>query len=176
LLSNEFQNEKENIMAHPTLQLGSKGDEVRLCQSILVKCGAPGYDYKEVDGDFGPITEKAVKWFQQQKGLKVDGIVGPKTWAELDKVAAEKQELSEDLTVKEIVKKLQTGLKASLYPDTDPGAIDGKFGPKTKKAVQAYQKAIKVDKDGIVGQITWHVISDKNKALIEWAGIGFKPC
>jgi peptidoglycan hydrolase-like protein with peptidoglycan-binding domain len=175
LISNEFPNEKENIMAHPTLKKGDKGDEVRLCQSILVKCGAPAYDYKEVDGDFGPITEKAVKWFQLKKSLKDDGIVGDKTWAELDKVAAEKEQLKEGSTGQK-VNKLQTGLNASGYPNTDPGTIDGKFGSDTKKAVKAYQKAIKVKDDGIVGQITWHVIGDKNKALIEWAGIGFKPC
>lgn len=36
-----------------------------------------------VDGKFGPITEEAVKEFQKQKGLAVDGIVGPATLARL---------------------------------------------------------------------------------------------
>lgn len=32
-----------------------------------------------VDGDFGPLTEHIVKLYQQEKGLSVDGIVGPGT-------------------------------------------------------------------------------------------------
>lgn len=34
-----------------------------------------------VDGYFGPATEKIVRQFQSEKGLGVDGIIGPKTWA-----------------------------------------------------------------------------------------------
>ena len=37
--------------------------------------GPPG-----IDGKFGPRTETAVKAFQRDKGLQVDGIVGPITW------------------------------------------------------------------------------------------------
>lgn len=35
------------------------------------------------DGIFGPITEEAVRDFQQRKGLTADGIVGARTWAAL---------------------------------------------------------------------------------------------
>ena len=33
---------------------------------------------------FGPKTEAAVRAFQRQRRLVPDGIVGPKTWAEID--------------------------------------------------------------------------------------------
>jgi hypothetical protein len=57
-----------------TLSIGSKGDEVALLQK---KLGV------EADGDFGPVTEKAVKDFQSKHNLEPDGIVGPKTWVAL---------------------------------------------------------------------------------------------
>jgi peptidoglycan hydrolase-like protein with peptidoglycan-binding domain len=34
-----------------------------------------------VDGDYGPKSQNVCKQFQQEKGLKVDGLVGPQTWA-----------------------------------------------------------------------------------------------
>ena len=51
------------------------GDDVRQIQQALVKVG---FDI-QVDGIFGEGTDKAVRQFQQQKGLTPDGIVGPET-------------------------------------------------------------------------------------------------
>lgn len=62
---------------HRTLQYGSVGGEVWLVQA---KVGATADDY------FGPKTEAAVKAFQKKHHLVVDGIVGPHTWAALDRV------------------------------------------------------------------------------------------
>lgn len=62
-----------------TIRLGSKGSEVKALQELLNKAG---YNLV-VDSDFGPKTEAAVKAFQKQHNLEVDGIVGLKTWAAL---------------------------------------------------------------------------------------------
>jgi peptidoglycan hydrolase-like protein with peptidoglycan-binding domain len=35
------------------------------------------------DGQFGSGTRNAVQNFQRSRGLDVDGVVGPKTWAAL---------------------------------------------------------------------------------------------
>ena len=67
-------------LIRPTLKKGDRGDEVKTLQSKLVECGY----VLTVDGAFGSKTEAAVKMFQRNAGLNPDGIVGPKTWAELD--------------------------------------------------------------------------------------------
>jgi peptidoglycan hydrolase-like protein with peptidoglycan-binding domain len=59
---------------------GDTGPGVEKVQFALV---AHGYNIK-VDGNYGPQTENAVKDFQKNQGLKVDGIVGPITWAKLE--------------------------------------------------------------------------------------------
>lgn len=52
---------------------------------------ALGYYHGILDDVFGPGTESAVMQFQRDHGLKVDGVVGPKTFAALDKALAAQQ-------------------------------------------------------------------------------------
>ena len=67
----------------PTLKKGSKGEYVTLLQTKLLQ---KGYDLGKwgADGDFGSQTEKAVKEFQADHGLKADGVVGQGTWDALE--------------------------------------------------------------------------------------------
>jgi len=57
-----------------------RGDDVLAVQEALV---AKGYDPGEIDGIYGPQTEDAVRKFQKDHGLEVDGIVGKETTAAL---------------------------------------------------------------------------------------------
>lgn len=54
------------------LKKGNRGKNVQTLQRAL---------HLLDDGIFGQMTEEAVKDFQKSHGLKVDGIVGDKTWA-----------------------------------------------------------------------------------------------
>jgi hypothetical protein len=63
---------------HP-LRLGSRGTEVVVLQ---IQLRSAGFSLTP-DGSFGPKTFHAVQGFQQKKQLKIDGTVGPKTWAAL---------------------------------------------------------------------------------------------
>jgi peptidoglycan hydrolase-like protein with peptidoglycan-binding domain len=67
-----------------TIQLNSNGDLVRYLQGVLTK--AKIYS-SAIDGFFGNVTLQAVKAFQANKGLIVDGVVGPQTWAAIDKAS-----------------------------------------------------------------------------------------
>ena len=68
----------------PMLQKGSRGETVKALQILLIGT-EPGYSCGRygVDGDFGSATENAVRNFQRNNGLEVDGIAGPITWAKL---------------------------------------------------------------------------------------------
>lgn len=77
------------------LRQGSKGPEVGLLRRMLNKQVKPSPGLPEVNVfgpryngavatiDFGPKMDQAVRTFQQSKRLKVDGIVGPRTWGAL---------------------------------------------------------------------------------------------
>ena len=67
-------------LPHPgVLSKGARGPAVEAMQWALTRAGfAAG-----IDGAFGPATERSVKEFQAAKGMTVDGLVGPKTWAAL---------------------------------------------------------------------------------------------
>jgi peptidoglycan hydrolase-like protein with peptidoglycan-binding domain len=71
-------------VARPVIKRGSKGEHVRYLQERLNAHSVNDGRLKgSVDGDFGPNTEKRVKAFQQDTGLRQDGAVGPATWAKL---------------------------------------------------------------------------------------------
>jgi peptidoglycan hydrolase-like protein with peptidoglycan-binding domain len=61
----------------PELSNGSTGSEVSAMQQVLQNGGFYG---GPIDGDFGPNTEAAVRAYQTQRGVTVDGIVGDDTW------------------------------------------------------------------------------------------------
>ncbi len=64
----------------PVLRLGHTGGGVRSLQSLLNTKAGQGLD---VDGAFGPRTDRAVRNVQAFFGLVVDGIVGQQTWSVL---------------------------------------------------------------------------------------------
>jgi len=69
----------------PTLKRGSDGDVVTKLQ-IAMNTGrgsfAPSANpVLAVDGDFGPITESAIRGTQEFNHAAADGIVGVQTWA-----------------------------------------------------------------------------------------------
>jgi peptidoglycan hydrolase-like protein with peptidoglycan-binding domain len=131
------------VAAHPTISRGSRGDAVKLAQTRLHD---RYYDPGPRDGIFGPKTLKAVKFYQGDRPLQVDGVVGPRTWRRLDPPTIRTGAKGD------AVRLLQHLLDDYLY---DPGPIDGDFGPKTEHAVKEFQKDFSLEVDGIVGRRTW---------------------
>lgn len=137
----------------PTISIGSTGRDVRRLQRIFVmtKVLVPA----NITGTFDSTTEQAVEDLQQGAGLTVDGIVGPNTWQALPTDPNTPVLSRGDSGT--VVTALQKGLKKYSTPATDPGSVDGDFGPKTEAAVKAYQQDRGVAADGIVGDQTWWV-------------------
>lgn len=67
--------EKSFSLTLKVLKRGMKGEEVKALQTHLVGCGMD----ISVDGSFGPATEEAVRHYQREQGLSVDGKAGPET-------------------------------------------------------------------------------------------------
>lgn len=112
---------------------GLRGEPVRRLQEKL------GVD---ADGVFGGGTEKALKDYQKDNGLKVDGIAGPDTFSHMGLF---------DLV---LLKRGSRGSTVKKLQETLGIDADGKFGPGTAKAVQKYQEENGLKADGIVGPNT----------------------
>lgn len=69
----------KDLILDKSYKKGSKRNKVRLIQEWLCLNGLGVC----VDGEFGAATDYAVREFQRREGLKVDGIVGKKTFSKL---------------------------------------------------------------------------------------------
>lgn len=64
----------------PRLSRGAEGIAVMRLQERL---NTLGYSVGEVDGDFGLFTERAVRAYQADRRIGLDGVVGQQTWTNL---------------------------------------------------------------------------------------------
>ncbi len=138
------------------------------------------------DGDFGPITLRAVKGFQVSHGLVVDGIVGPATRAALGLPAGPVLRANPiyfpkpvkrthhahrvtRLTSKPVhhkarlrshpaPKALSIGATIRLMQERLGIPADGQFGPVTFRALKAFQADHGLVADGILGPVTRHAL------------------
>ncbi len=78
----EKTNKGEFTVELSVLRKGSKGNQVRALQILLLGNGFPCGKWG-ADGEFGIATENALKEYQRKKGLEADGIAGPITWGKL---------------------------------------------------------------------------------------------
>jgi peptidoglycan hydrolase-like protein with peptidoglycan-binding domain len=123
---------------------------VRDLQRLLARTGyAPG----PIDGRYGPRTEQAVRRFQADRGLQVDGIAGRQT---LTALTAPTLVLfpgaGDEPGGSRLVRDLQRLLARTGYA---PGPIDGRFGPRTEQAVRRFQANRGLQVDGIAGRHTF---------------------
>jgi peptidoglycan hydrolase-like protein with peptidoglycan-binding domain len=104
-----------------TVSQGSTGHPVRAVQSQVHSRSG----WVTVDGTFGPETESAVRSFQGDIGLAVDGIVGPHTWHALvtGYLAAQSGQEAADRLFKAWTK----GNRKAAEKNATPAAVDALF-------------------------------------------------
>jgi peptidoglycan hydrolase-like protein with peptidoglycan-binding domain len=138
----------------PVIRRGTQQHPVRTLQQLLRARG----QNVTVDGAFGPATEAAVRAFQQQKHLTVDGIVGSATWSALviqvsrGSTGDAVRGVQEEFRFRDLSGNPASGIQ-----------VDGIFGAQTEAAVRGFQQALHADipsvaADGIVGPVTWRAL------------------
>ena len=141
-----------SLSPYPLVKQGDEGHPVKTLQYLLNERGQT----LTVDGLFGPLTDAAVRAFQQTNLLAVDGIAGPLTFGALIVTA-------QSGSTGDAVKGVQEEFEFRNLSGQPGLAIDGIFGPLTEAAVRGFQEALHADipsvaVDGIVGPVTWQAL------------------
>jgi peptidoglycan hydrolase-like protein with peptidoglycan-binding domain len=132
----------------------ASGPEVQAAQQTLQ---ALSFDPGDIDGVYGPKTAAAVRLYQADRRLTVDGLVGQETWQRL---AAEKGSPAQGRRLRKTlvgpiagadVRQAQERLRAAGF---DPVRTDGVYGPDTAAAVRAFQQVHGLTADGQIGPVT----------------------
>ena len=148
------------------LKKGMSGNAVKVMQTYLIKLGYLG---GVADGEFGAVTEAAVKKFQSVNGLYADGEAGIKTLSVLygasPKSNTNNTVKSLDRTLKvgctgSDVKEVQQCLKNLGYLDS---VVDGSYGNATKVAAMIFQANESLYVDGEIGNVSYKVMQQTTK-------------
>ncbi|MGB3442811.1 MAG: penicillin-insensitive murein endopeptidase [Actinophytocola sp.] len=124
-----------------TQNTGNRGADVLAIQHLLIHHGQS----LSADGVFGSGTTAAVRAFQTAKGLGVDGIVGPATWAAL---APQISQGASGSAVRALQVELNEKRRLSL-------PVNGVFDASVTAAVRDFQSHAGIGVDGVAGPTTW---------------------
>lgn len=147
-------------VALPTLYLarGATGPAVL---EVRDRLGRLGLLIDPMNSDvFDLHVDAAVRVFQQNRGIIVDGIVGSTTFRRLEearwKLGDRVLSFSPGrLTAGDDVAELQQRLNSLGF---DAGRVDGVFGPDSDHALREFQRNVGVDTDGTCGPAVWRAL------------------
>ena len=126
------------------------GDRVLEAQELLTAHGFP----LKLDGDFGWKTEAAVRAFQREQRLRIDGVVGQETW---DALINSVQPGSRDLRLGHYGRDVRE-LQGLLQVHNFAVPRNGHFDATTQQAVIQFQEQHHLRLHGRVDSVTWTLL------------------
>src|SRR3954449_10271840 len=148
----------DSLPSQPSPALFSIGDRGRAVAEIRARLGLLDLlEGSHADGDtYDEAVDRAVRAFQQQRGLSVDGVVGVVTYRALEEARWRLGDrlllfLPGNLLAGDDVLALQQRL---LDLGFKVGKLDGRFGHQTEQAVRDFQRNVGVPADGTCGPAT----------------------
>ncbi|MCO5169545.1 MAG: peptidoglycan-binding protein [Planctomycetes bacterium] len=141
----------------PVIRPGSAEPAVADLQALLDARGYPTGASGLHDDD----GQDAARWFQGDHGLTADAVVGEPTWRLLRDPHLPAQPWPPATQRSGSRGSRVRRLQAALNHTGAALTVDGKFGPKTHAAAQAFQRAAGLSVDGIVGPQTWGALLER---------------
>jgi N-acetylmuramoyl-L-alanine amidase len=117
---------------------------------------------------FDEATDRAVRAFQQQRGISVDGIVGVRTYHALDEA---RWRLGDRILFYVPARPMAGDDVATLQQRLldmgfDCGRVDGLFGVETEQALREFQRNIGVAADGTCGPATFKALTQLSRTVV----------
>jgi N-acetylmuramoyl-L-alanine amidase len=164
---------REDALTHPVYRLGDHGPAVAQIRDHLARLGlltseSGRLDPERLDAPFDDEVERAVRAFQQYRGLSADGVVGRETWRRLDDARWRLGDRvmrygSHHMQSGDDVAALQRRLHELGF---DSGRIDGIFGPETERALRDFQRNVGIPIDGLCGPVTFKALDRLARTVV----------
>jgi N-acetylmuramoyl-L-alanine amidase len=142
------------------MQLYRRGDSGPVVAEIRAKLARLGLLADEAGDSFDDLVDRAVRGFQQARGLGVDGIVGEETYRALDEA---RWRLGDRVLTFVVTRPVAGDDVATLQQRLlemgfDPGRCDGVFGRRTETALREFQRNVGLLPDGTCGPGTFKAL------------------
>ncbi len=158
------------MTAHGPYRLGARGPAVAEIRDKLAAVGLlpDSHDADRAGAVFDEAVDNAVRAFQQQRGLTVDGAVGPQTYRALDDA---RWQLG-DRILSFSVRRMMTGDDVAALQQRlldmgfACGRVDGMFGSGTASALRDFQRNVGLRPDGTCGPATFKALDRLARTVV----------
>ncbi len=148
------------------MRLGDHGPEIVELRARLARLGL--LDQAGASDAFDQQVDRAVRSFQQERGLTIDGLVGPHTMRQLDEARWQLGDRALSFTPGHLMRgddvvALQRRLTSLGF---DAGRVDGIFGKQTDAALREFQRGVGVVADGTAGVQTFRALDRLGRPIV----------
>ncbi len=157
---------------HPVHRRGDTGPtvaEIRRKLALLELLPGTGDALPDPEGAvFDDACDRAVRHFQQQRGLNVDGLVGRETNEALEEARWRLGDRVLSYQVSRMLRGDDVGALQRRLLDLgfDCGRVDGIFGHETAAALRELQRSLGVSADGICGSDTFRALDRLTRTVV----------